>query len=397
MIMRKVSFFLHCIILCITLASITAIDENESCTTPDKKDGICIILPECSALMKLLKNRRTINETSLNFLRESKCGFKGMTPKVCCKEIPPNEIIQFNSQDKLILSSLDSSDDEIKFPDTANHPNLKYLKHDICGPMFNGKIMGGAKTSVIDYPWMALLSYDFNGTKEFKCGGSIINERYILTAAHCVTNLSPPLTLDAVRIGEHNLNTDRDCDRDNDGNELVCSNGHQDFNIEEVHYHPEFNSRNLKNDIGLIRVDRPIDFSQITIKPICLPIGPTASHGPKRFTVLGWGSTERGPRSNELLQVTLARMNYKECAKRYPRYVTIWYKHICAGGRAGKDSCGGDSGGPLLAPALYYDNIRYVQYGIVSFGHRRCGTDGVPGVYTKIVFYLDWVLDNIKP
>lgn len=111
----------------------------------------------------------------------------------------------------------------------------------------------------------------------------------------------------------------------------------------------------------------------------------------------GWGKTELGVRSQDLLQVQLSLINTEECAEMYKRITKIWYKQICAGGKDGKDSCGGDSGGPLQAPGVYKQNLKYIQYGIVSFGPQSCGTSGKPGVYTNIVYYVDWILNTIRP
>lgn len=71
---------------------------------------------------------------------------------------------------------------------------------------------------------------------------------------------------------------------------------------------------------------------------------------------------------------------------------------MCAGGKDGKDSCGGDSGGPLIVKmqATTYD-IRTFQQGIVSYGPKICGIQGLPGVYTRVAYYMDWILDNLKP
>lgn len=75
-------------------------------------------------------------------------------------------------------------------PDVTNHPNLRLLDHQICGPIIQPKVIGGNKTGVFEYPWMALIAYDTGrSTPEFRCGGTIISKRYILTAAHCVTEL----------------------------------------------------------------------------------------------------------------------------------------------------------------------------------------------------------------
>lgn len=72
-------------------------------------------------------------------------------------------------------------------------------------------------------------------------------------------------------------------------------------------------------------------------------------------------------------------------------------KQLCAGGSNQKDSCPGDSGGPLHAAAYIFDDIRLVQQAIVSFGPRLCGLEGYPGVYTRVACYMDWILDNMEP
>ena len=60
------------------------------------------------------------------------------------------------------------------------------------------------------------------------------------------------------------------------------------------------------------------------------------------------------------------------------------------------DSCIGDSGGPLQIPGLIDGTIKFVQHGIVSFGLKTCGVEGYPGVYVRLVYYLDWILDNMR-
>lgn len=74
-------------------------------------------------------------------------------------------------------------------PDVTNHPNLRLLD-ERCGPIIQQKVIGGNKTGVFEFPWMALIAYDVGKpTPEFRCGGTIISKRYILTAAHCITDL----------------------------------------------------------------------------------------------------------------------------------------------------------------------------------------------------------------
>ncbi|XP_034938442.1 phenoloxidase-activating factor 1-like [Chelonus insularis] len=397
------------IIFCLGVFFFT-VDAQETCYTPTRDAGECINLNDCDSLMQVFKGPKPIPESSLKILRASHCGFDGKTPKVCCKSanIQQSEAPQHsqasapdsNTERITITSSTNlppaSSSSTFDPPDVSSHPNLRFLNHSICGPITQSKIVNGNKTGVLDYPWMALIAYNINGRKEFRCGGSIINDKYILTAAHCLTELPQPLAVDGVRVGEHNLSTERDCDRDKNGLEIVCADGYQDFGVESFLYHSEYSSKTLKNDIGLIRVDGRIDFSPINVKPICLPIGSAIRLGSKKVTVLGWGATDIGPRSQDLLKVTIPRVSNEECASSYPSRISIWEKQICAGGKDGKDSCGGDSGGPMLAPAIYNSNVRFVQYGIVSFGPRNCGTEGIPGVYTRVTHYMDWILNSMR-
>lgn len=81
----------------------------------------------------------------------------------------------------------------------------------------------------------------------------------------------------------------------------------------------------------------------------------------------------------------------------YNQRIRITSRQICAGGVNAKDSCSGDSGGPLIFKGEVMLRPRFVQYGIVSFGPRSCGVKGFPGVYTRVASYVDWILNNMRP
>ncbi|CAH1976814.1 unnamed protein product [Acanthoscelides obtectus] len=132
--------------------------------------------------------------------------------------------------------------------------------------------------------------------------------------------------------------------------------------------------------------------------PVCLPTGPTVTAKFNHVDVTGWGFTETGRKSQILQKVSLPVVSLEECKRVYnslQQNLKITYKQLCAGGRNDKDSCSGDSGGPLQVSTFLNDDTRYIQQGIVSFGHRFCGEEGFPGVYTKVAYYMDWVLDTI--
>lgn len=113
------------------------------------------------------------------------------------------------------------------------------------------------------------------------------------------------------------------------------------------------------------------------------------------MVVTGWGYTEKGSKSPELLKAELPIVPIKECQMKYK--IVQLNSQICAGGKTTSDSCSGDSGGPLHALSLVDSIPRYVQQGIVSFGPQDCGQIALPGVYTRVAYYMDWVLDNLKP
>lgn len=113
-----------------------------------------------------------------------------------------------------------------------------------------------------------------------------------------------------------------------------------------------------------------------------------------------WLYSVSGYASPELLKVELPVITQDSCQRRYNQTSTpvkIGPQQLCAGGTPGKDSCQGDSGGPLKQMGMVHNDARFVQYGIVSFGPRFCGVANQPGVYTKVAYYMDWILDNMKP
>lgn len=364
---------------------------QESCHTPSKKPGICINLKNCSALFDILIREKPLSESSLNLLRKSQCGFEGKDPKVCC-EFQGTTITETPTRVPEPPSFIPNP------PDLTNHINLRLLDLHSCGPITEQKIFGGNKTGVLQYPWMALIAFRTGSpTPEFRCGGSIINKRYILTAAHCVTELPTGFTVIGARVGDHDTSKERDCDYDKNGLEIVCAERYQDFGVESIHYHPMYTRTKLQNDIALIRLDNDIDFRPANARPICLPLSPATKITQKKVTVTGWGITENRTASNVLLQVRLSIVPNEECAATYKNFAQVEYKQMCAGGKNGMDSCLGDSGGPLQSVTLYNEkDARFVQFGIVSFGLKICGTEGYPGVYTRVAYFTDWILNTIK-
>ncbi|CAH0728258.1 unnamed protein product, partial [Brenthis ino] len=305
---------------------------------------------------------------------------------ICCSDFALNVTVRYNET----VETENNID---------NHSNIGLLPEN-CGKQFDDRLNGGNFTGIYEFPWMALISHvekDSNGIEKrrFNCGGTIISSRYILTAAHCVYEKK----IAGVRVGEYNIHSLTDCQ--GEWPNYVCESHLQDLRVEKATIHEAYStSPRLINDIAILRVNKEIDFSFKNVKPICLPVWKEArnvSLSGKRATVAGWGVTETGKWSNILHKVIVpikAETYCTEYLERYSDPQDHTFKVLCAG-EVGKDSCKGDSGGPLMLFEDYKDDYRMIQYGIVSYGQEECGSAS-PGVYTDITKYMKWILDNIK-
>ncbi|XP_063908406.1 serine protease easter-like isoform X2 [Zophobas morio] len=380
------------------LLAVQGIVTATPCRTPNNQDGDCKPINHCPALHSLLM-KRPLSESNAVFLRQSQCGFDGIFPKVCC-------------------STESSTPPTVKPPviegPTETTPaaaiSSRFLPDlDSCGLNTQSRIYGGEKMDLDEFPWLALLQYrKVNGNKAFLCGGALINNRYVLTAAHCVhpKRMSEArLTLVGVRLGEHNTETNPDCITSNFGGQ-DCAPEPVDFEIEEQIVHEDYSvDINNRNDIALLRLKRNVIFTDF-VKPVCLPLQGEELRktyvGQKLF-VAGWGDTEdRRTRASPVkLKVQLPVKSLPECNTTYSSLtqgnVTLTLNQMCAGGEKGKDSCKGDSGGPLMTVGLdKYKDPHWIVAGIVSFGPKACGTGNLPGIYTKVSKYMTWIVDKLR-
>lgn len=258
------------------------------------------------------------------------------------------------------------------------------------------RIVGGELATIGQFPWMALLGYTQRGINfvQFLCGGSIITKNHILTAAHC-TSIDVNLKLQIVRLGEHDLETKKDCE----GN--FCST-HVDIGVDRITVHGEYNNKTLENDIAIIRVQKSINFTEY-IRPICLSFDSTISDRSvppnAKLIVSGWGKTDSANvgGSSKLMFTTVLVWDHLKCNSSVPpRIRPIRESQICANGKQKQDSCKGDSGGPLVNSTLIGNDYRTYQIGIVSFASALiCGNVELPTIYTKVDYYEDWIVANV--
>lgn len=236
------------------------------------------------------------------------------------------------------------------------------------------RIVGGQNAEQNEWPWAVAI---FTNGKQF-CGGSLIDHQHILTAAHCVAHMSSwDVAKLSVNLGDHNIRQK---------NEVK----HEERKVKRLVRHKGFDMRTLFNDVAILTMDKPVKFSS-TIRSICLPRSKSLYEG-KTATVIGWGSLrESGPPPAVLQKVNIPVWSNSDCKARYgPAAPGGIVDHFMCAGRATKDSCTGDSGGPLMI-----NDGKWTQVGIVSWG-IGCGKGEYPGVYTRVTYFMPWITKNLK-
>jgi len=210
------------------------------------------------------------------------------------------------------------------------------------------------------YPFM--VSIQTNSGFHF-CGGSLVREEWVITAAHCVDGEN--INSIKLKIGLHNING---------------TSGSVTRYPSQIIIHPDYQSWDIDNDYALIRLSQPVT----SFEPIQLITDDIHDNEPYMATVMGWGAIYYGgPSSNVLLEVDVP-MN-DGCGGYWDNQITD--NMICAGDlNGGEDSCQGDSGGPLI---ITNSNGEYELIGSVSWGYE-CAEANYPGVYAKIYQKLDW-------
>jgi len=230
------------------------------------------------------------------------------------------------------------------------------------------RIVGGTHAHPNSWPWQVRI-HAGSGL----CGGTLIDTRHVLTAAHC---FQTPIVIPnhMVYVGLHDIN------------QPVYSE--QQIVAERIFLHEQYNAETSENDVAIIRLSRPVTISD-KINVICLP-GPEAHNENETVWVAGWGTTSfQGQTSPVLKQAALHTMPAR-CGRVFPYYDN--QKQMCAGAHGGgHDTCQGDSGGPLM----YESNGRWYLNGVVSYGHE-CALDGYPGVYARVSYYLPWISDKMS-
>ena len=244
-----------------------------------------------------------------------------------------------------------------------------------CGkPQAATKIVGGGGARPGQFPWLVSLQLD----GEPWCGGTLVNQWFVVTAAHCLKKLKADRF--SVLAGEHDLTTP-------EGKE-------QRLPVRAVALHPDYRVGKFRHDLAVLRLAKPAVWGG-RVQPACLPAaGQTQAAVNRTATVAGWGWTaevaDGGRRADRLRTVAVPVMAPEQCSAWFAaagRRHRLQAGQLCAGFKeGGRDGCQGDSGGPLLLER----RGRATLVGVVSAG-IGCGRPGLPGVYTDVSHYSDWI------
>ncbi|XP_043113545.1 coagulation factor IXa [Puntigrus tetrazona] len=258
----------------------------------------------------------------------------------------------------------------VKLPKWAIDEYLMTPAPTVSAP--KSRIVGGNPALPGEIPWQVALVA--RSTQQVFCGGAVLNQFWVITAAHCLVGIQNGSFY--IRVGEHDVSK-------TEGTE-------QNLNVTRFVSHPLYNSKvSLYNhDVALLRLRNPIQFT-LTVRPICL--GPlffsnSLLQSGSLATVSGWGRLRFQGRSAVTLQkVELPYVDRTVCKESSSDPVTHFM--FCAGySDSPKDACQGDSGGPH---AMRYHNTWFLT-GIVSWG-EECAKKGKYGVYTQVGNYYRWI------
>jgi len=279
--------------------------------------------------------------------------------------------------------------------------NTQMCQGDVCGKQYKPAetcaigiyIFNGENAEEGEWPWQVAIRKNRNAVHPY-CGGTLITDNIVLTAAHCfkaeLSRKKPKAFRYWVRVGDHDV-TRKDPQE-------------EDIRAKKIIIHEQYNYPK-DNDIALIVLSKKVTLKG-RVQVACLPMTnnppvPQTNDNDRKMAecyITGWGAMYQNKTQPDILQkLKVPLCNQQDCSDKYgiehpdvPDIVRDY--HICAGGENDKDACQGDSGGPLVCRK---SQDQFVVRGVTSFGTRVCAK-GLPTVYTNVFHYMDWINKNIN-
>ncbi|KAM4548027.1 transmembrane protease serine 9 [Odontesthes bonariensis] len=252
-----------------------------------------------------------------------------------------------------------------KVPDCPGEADERNCECGVRPALGSHRIVGGVTARRGEWPWIGSLQYQ----RLHRCGATLIHNKWLLTAAHCFKS-DPSPTNWVVSLGSV----------------LRSGLGALVIPLQRVIIHPAFNGTNMDHDVALLELQVPAPMSY-TIQSVCLPSPVHRFLKNAECYITGWGSMREGGSLTNLLQkATVNVIDQADCQSSYGDVLTP--NMMCAGlMEGGRDTCLGDSGGPLTCRHL---SGKWFVAGVTSWGHG-CGRIGFPGVYTRLTSVRSWI------
>jgi len=345
--------------------------NNERCETVKGETGNYVPLRYCPSLMHVFANPENGTEEHLR-----KYIYESENFVICCNL----------SSNKETLNDIQNITIPKEFERLKQYCGFQH-RDDY--PQFSDNI------TINEFPWIAYIAVRKPGEYEPdhpQCIGSLINNRYVLTAAFCIETYK---SINIVRLGDFNTRNSTDCVGDTISDNKECTD-FEDYGVQEKIIHPFYVYSANANNLALLRLNKSVTYSDY-VRPICLPLPgtKTAEPGDLLYTS-GFGYDPDGIFQDFKKKVPTSLISNDQCRRELLNgYTTEIYVHpliLCTKDFANNTefACGYDDGGPLMTHRNFQWHIEGVLKGVV-----RCGAKE-PLRYTKVSRYLKWIISNIR-
>ncbi|GFU27036.1 protein masquerade [Trichonephila clavipes] len=237
------------------------------------------------------------------------------------------------------------------------------------------RVIGGKEALPGEWCWQVAV---INVQNQYICGGALIGDSWVLTAAHCVVGPTNENQAIFVRVGVTDLKSPED------------NNKGQTVRVMSTFIHHNFNTVNLDNNIALLRLQKPVELNK-NVCVVCLPTSGKMPQENVKCTVTGYGFISiDGDMSLKVNEAQVPIIDDTDCMANVTEALANPFilpaSSFCAGGQGQQDACQGDAGGPLVCEIGGFHEL----VGLVSWS-LGCGREDVPSIYIKVPTFMGWI------